>query len=333
MDLDRLSWIELGEERPVDADQRIVDPHHHLWERGGSRYLAEELFKDTSRSHNVTDTVFVECLAEYDKESEKKLRPLGETAFVVNEAKRIEKLNGTRISGIVSFADLALGNELDAVLVAHSDLSAGLLKGIRHATAWSDDPEISIAHTKPTEGLMSSKLFRDGVSKLSQYNYTFDSWIYFDQLGELVSLARSTPETTIIINHLAAPLNIGKWSSQTDVVTEIWKSKLNELSTCDNVYMKIGGIGMDNYFATGWATGEKPPSSDQVVARWESKILWCIETFGTKKCMFESNYPVDRQTLPYSVIWNAFQKITNSFTETEKTDLFSRTACNVYSIN
>ncbi|MBB33377.1 MAG: amidohydrolase [Acidimicrobiaceae bacterium] len=332
MKLDRLDWIQLGEETPVDANLRIVDPHHHLWDRGGSRYLAEELHEDTSKGHNVTNTVFIECKAEYRRNSQERFRSLGETEFVVKEAERLEEFSETKISGIVGFVDLGLGEELEEVLVAHDRSSYGLMRGVRHATAWSDDPEISIAHTKPTKGVMGSKLFLKGVSKLSEFDFSFDAWLYFNQLPELLYLARVTPETNIVINHLAAPLKIGKWAETPQEVDEIWRSNLQELANCENVYLKIGGIGMDNYFANDWVNQTKPPTSDEVASVWKEKILWCIELFGTHRCMFESNYPVDRQTLPYSVIWNCFQKVTDSFTESEKSDLFSSTACTVYRI-
>ena len=332
MKLDRLHWIQLGEETPVDPNLRIVDPHHHLWDRGGSRYLAEELHEDTSKGHNVTNTVFVECKAEYRRNSQERFQSLGETEFVAKEAERLEEFSETKISGIVGFVDLGLGEELEEVLVAHDRSSSGLMRGVRHATAWSDDPEISIAHTKPTKGVMGSKLFLKGVSKLSEFNFSFDAWLYFNQLPELLYLARVTPETNIVINHLAAPLKIGKWAETPQEVDEIWRSNLQELANCENVYLKIGGIGMDNYFANDWVNQTKPPTSDEVASVWKEKILWCIELFGTHRCMFESNYPVDRQTLPYSVIWNCFQKVTDSFTESEKSDLFSSTACTVYRI-
>ena len=332
MKLDRLHWIQLGEETPVDPNLRIVDPHHHLWDRGGSRYLAEELHEDTSKGHNVTNTVFIECKAEYRRNSQERFQSLGETEFVAKEAERLEEFSETKISGIVGFVDLGLGEELEEVLVAHDRSSYGLMRGVRHATAWSDDPEISIAHTKPTKGVMGSKLFLKGVSKLSEFDFSFDAWLYFNQLPELLYLARVTPETNIVINHLAAPLKIGKWAETPQEVDEIWRSNLQELANCENVYLKIGGIGMDNYFANDWVNQTKPPTSDEVASVWKEKILWCIELFGTHRCMFESNYPVDRLTLPYSVIWNCFQKVTDSFTESEKSDLFSSTACTVYRI-
>ena len=162
MNLDRLEWINSGQEPPVDSEQRIIDPHHHLWERGGSRYRAEELSEDTSRGHTVTDTVFVECLANYRKEAQKELRSIGETEFVVDESVRSKELKGCNISGIVAFVDLSLGDKVSDLLEAHQELAGQMLKGIRHATAWSSDADISISHSKPSEGLTTDKAFIDG---------------------------------------------------------------------------------------------------------------------------------------------------------------------------
>ena len=332
MNLDRLEWISTGQETPVDSTQKIIDPHHHLWERGGSRYRAEELSQDTARSHEVTDTVFVECLANYRKDEQEERRSIGETEFVVEESVRSKELKGCDISGIIAFIDLSLGDKVDNLLDAHQEVSGKMLKGIRHATAWSSDPTIPVSHSKPTEGLLVEKTFIDGVRYLGNRNLSFDAWMYFDQLHELHNLAKEVPNTRIVINHLGAPLNLGRWQKKQAEMHAIWKSELRKLAKLENVYLKIGGIGMENYFGTNWGSRPSPPSSDEVVTAWDERILWCIETFGTEKCMFESNYPVDRQTLPYSVIWNTFQKITQSFSASEKDDLFWVTAQSVYGV-
>ncbi|MEC8365172.1 MAG: amidohydrolase family protein, partial [Actinomycetota bacterium] len=322
MKLDRLEWINSGQETPIDSTQRIIDPHHHLWEREGFRYRAEELSQDTARGHAVSDTVFVECLASYRKEEQEERRSIGETEFVVEESVRSRELKGCDISGINAFIDLSLGDKVNKLLDAHQEVSGKMLKGVRHATAWSNDPKIPVSHSKPREGLMAEKAFIDGVRYLGNRNLSFDAWMYFDQLHQLHNLAKEVPNTRIIINHLGAPLNLGKWQKKQAEMHSIWKSELRKLAKLENVYLKIGGIGMENYFGTNWGSRPSPPSSDEVVTAWDERILWCIERFGTEKCMFESNYPVDRQTLPYSVIWNTFQKITQSFTMSEKDDLF-----------
>jgi predicted TIM-barrel fold metal-dependent hydrolase len=332
MELDRLDWLSLRNEEAFDPLMRIVDPHHHLWNRGGSRYLAEELREDTLLTHNVTNTVFVECKANYDREVSKEFQPIGETVFVADEASRLAVLGGPKISGIVSFADLSLGRAVTDVLQAHDDASNGLFRGVRHATAWSDDPQVSISHTKPTKEIMKEGSFHEGVSVLGEFGYTFDAWLYFNQLSELVDLARACPGVQIVLNHLGAPLAIGDWETRYNEVDEIWKSQMIRLANCENVALKIGGIGMDNYFKTGWATLPEPPDSKTVADFWKDRINWCIDLFTPKRCMFESNFPVDRQTLTYSVLWNSFQRITESYEKHEREFLFSRTACEIYKI-
>ena len=180
--------------------------------------------------------------------------------------------------------------------------------------------------------LDGEKAFIDGVRYLGNRNLSFDAWMYFDQLHELHNLAKKVPNTPIVINHMGAPLKLGRWQKKQTEMHGIWKSELRKLAEVENVYLKIGGIGMENYFGTNWVSRAFPPSSDEVVTVWNERILWCIETFGTERCMFESNYPVDRQTLPYSVIWNTFQKITQPFTTSEKNDLFWVTAQSVYGV-
>ena len=179
---------------------------------------------------------------------------------------------------------------------------------------------------------MREKSFLEGLTALGEQGYSFDAWLYFDQLDELVDLAQKCPGTPIILNHLGAPLAIGRWRSRTSEVEKKWKGLLTELSKSTNVYLKIGGIGMDNYFDIGWSALELPPSSEQVADYWKEKISWAIDVFSPHRCMFESNFPVDRQTLPYSVLWNAFQRIADQYNAADQQALFSETACSVYKI-
>lgn len=87
---------------------------------------------------------------------------------------------------------------------------------------------------------------------------------------------------------------------------------------------------MDRYFGGGWPELDAPPSSDDVAARWGDQIRWTIDTFGPERCLFESNFPVDRETLPYGVLWNALQKIAVGYSDGEQDRLFAGTARHVY---
>ncbi|MDP6299453.1 MAG: amidohydrolase family protein [Acidimicrobiales bacterium] len=332
MDLERHEWLSQSNEIALDPHREIIDAHHHLWERGGSRYLAEELNADTSLTHNITKTVFVECKANYLQNELGELRSLGETIFVASEAERLKEISDTSIGAIVGFIDMSLGEEIAEIIESHVEAANGLFRGVRHATGWSEDSNIGNSHTNPSKGIMGNPEFIKGVQTLSDAGYSFDAWLYFDQLNELVELAERVPNAKIILNHLGGPLGIGKWNSKFQDVDTRWQESMLALSELRNVYLKLGGIGMDNYFGTGWAARDKPPSSEEVADFWRDKITRCIEYFGPSQCMFESNYPVDRQTLPYPVLWNAFQIIASGYSNSEQDQLFSTTAKTVYKI-
>ena len=331
--LERHDWIALGTEAAFDADREIVDAHHHLWDRGGSTYLAEQLQADTSATHNVTQTVFVECRADYDRDAPPHLAPVGETAFVAEQATRCEELGGSSIGAIVSFADMALGAAVEEVLAAHEAAGAGLFRGIRHATAFSHDDAAGIAHTGPTEGLMGEPNFRAGVAQLGAMGYSFDAWLFHPQVPELTAMARALPEVPIVLDHLGAPLGVGSYAGKSAEIFAELRVSLTDLATCPNVVLKLGGIGMDNYYGGTWIEGAVPPNSDDVVARYGDQIRWSIDLFGPDRCLFESNFPVDRQTLPYSVLWNGLQKIAASYDDAEQNAMFSGTARRVYKID
>ena len=281
---------------------------------------------------DVTHTVFVECGASYDTAASAALAPVGETRFVAGEVEHAREL-GCEIAAIVGHGDLALGAGVRPVLEAHLEAGQGLFRGVRHGTNWSQHDSIKNGHHRPPQGLMATAAFGEAVGLLGSLGLSFDAWLYFDQLGELADLAQAHPETTIVCDHLGGPLGIGPWSGAGRLpMLETWLAGIDRLSRCHNVVLKISGLGMEHYFGTGWASLAKPPSSN-VVAEWWSEIVHrAIEHFGPDRCMFASNYPVDRQTLPYSVLWNALQRLASRYDEDEQQSLFSGTAARTYRI-
>jgi len=330
MELDRFDWLARRVEAAVDPDQRIVDPHHHLWDRGGSTYLAQELLADLSGSHNVVKSVFVECMANYDRSAERHLKPVGETAFVAGEADATDAAGGPTVAGIVAHADMMLGEAVEEVLAAHEAAGGGRFRGIRHATAWDASDEVENGHSRPFEAMMRTDEFQAGVRKLAAMGFSFDAWLYHPQLPNLAALADAVPEATIIINHLGAPLAIGPYSRGSEAAGATWRSSMVDVASRPNVVLKVGGIGMDAYFGMGWSALKAPPSSEQVADHWSNDVRWCIDQFGPGRCMFESNFPVDRQALPYPVLWNAFQIMAAEYDQAERDRLFAGTAEEVY---
>lgn len=333
MDVDRFEWLALRQEDAIDPDRVIVDPHHHLWDRGGSTYLAPQLLEDLTGTHNVVKTVFVECKAHYDRERAEHLWPLGETAFAAGEADRTDAGGGPTVAGIVGHADMLLGEAIADVLSAHIDVSGGRFRGIRHATAWDASDDIRNGHSRPSQLMMCTSKFQAAARTLASMGLSFDAWLYHPQLPEVAALAAAVPDLTIVLNHLGGPLAIGPYGKARDRARTDWRADMLRVAAHPDVFLKLGGIGMDDNFATGWATRESPPSSDEVAEYWGDDVRFCIDLFGPDRCMFESNFPVDRQTLPYPVIWNSFQIMASDYTDAEQDDLFSGNATRVYRLS
>lgn len=333
MELDRFDWLAKRHEDALDATRPIIDPHHHLWNNRSGTYLATELLADTGGTHNVTHTVFVECRSKWDSDVDAAMAPVGETRFVAGEAAEMAERGGAELGAIVSHADLRLGEAVGAVLAAHDQAGAGLFRGIRHSVAWDRDPAAHNAHTGSTEDMMRTSEFHAGAAQLSSMGFSLDAWLYHPQISGLVELARAVPELTIILDHLGGPLGVGTYDARRDDVRAAWRQAMADAAACDNITLKLGGIGMDNVYGTGWSALDTPPSSEQVAAYWSNDIRWCIDTFGPARCMFESNFPVDRQTLPYSVLWNSMQIMANGYSDEEQDQLFSGTAASVYRID
>jgi predicted TIM-barrel fold metal-dependent hydrolase len=316
-------------EEIIDPERRICDPHHHLWDLPGGRYLLEELQADTGAGHRVEQTVFLECGSGYHDTGPEAMRPVGESAFVASQAEASEQGGGARIAGIVSFADLCLGAEVGPVLDAHEKAAGGRFRGIRHASAWDASDAIRKTHTNPTPDLLSRPDFREGFRVLTERGHSFDAWLYHPQIPQLTDLARAFPEANIVLDHLGGPLGIGPYAGRRDEIREAWRPAIREIARCENVTVKLGGIGMSIY-GMGWHKRERPPGSEELAEAWRPEIEWCIEHFGPSRCMFESNFPVDKSGCSYTVLWNAFKRLTAGCSEDEKALMFHDSAARVY---
>jgi predicted TIM-barrel fold metal-dependent hydrolase len=320
-------------EATLDPSLPICDPHHHLWDRQGSRYVLDELLSDLAQGHNVASTVFVECMSEYRTSGPEALRPVGETDFVESIARAAERRGpGTpRVAaGIVSYADLTLGAAVDEVLEAHQAASPRF-RGIRHASGWHASPDIRNSHTHPPEHLLLDARFRQGFARLARRGLVFDSWQYHPQLADLADLARAFPDTTIILDHVGGPLGIGPYEGKRDEVFREWKRGVAQVAACPNVVVKLGGIAMPiNGF--DWHKREAPPSSEELAQSQRPYHETCIELFGPVRCMFESNFPVDRVSCSYSTLWNAFKRVASGASPAERASLFHDTAARVYRV-
>ncbi|MCC5860219.1 MAG: amidohydrolase family protein [Ectothiorhodospiraceae bacterium] len=326
-------WLDRTKEEPLDPGLPICDPHHHLWDREGSRYLLDELLADLDCGHNIVSTVYVECGSMYRASGPEALRPVGETEFV-NGIAAMSASGGygpTRVcAGIVGFADLMLQEAVDEVLEAHLAASPRF-RGIRHAAGWDPSPDVRNSHSNPPEGLYARDDFRRGFARLARHGLSFEAWQYHHQIPQVTELARAFPDVTIILNHFSGPLGIGPWADRREEIFHQWKTDIAELARCENVVAKLGGLVMPvNGF--GFHKTDAPPDSATLAKATRDWYLHTIDCFGPDRCMFESNFPVDRVSVSYGVLYNSFQRIADGFSSAERAALFRETAERIYRI-
>lgn len=332
------AWLRQVQETIIEPDRPIIDPHHHLWmKRFNRNYLLPELWADTGSGHNIVKTMFMECHAFYYREGPEHLRPLGETEYITELAKqsRTESSDKAYIAGIVAHADLMLAGDSEEKLVEllqqHRLKSDGLLRGIRHSAARDRRPEDLFIPGFAPPYLHGRESFRKGLRILAEQGLTYDTWHFHHQNMDFLDVARAVPECTMVLDHFGTPLGVGIYSNRKDEIYRQWKQEIAEISTCENVYAKLGGLAMpDNGF--GWHEAARPPTSDEFLETQKRYYLHTIECFGPQRCMFESNFPVDRLSINYQVLWNAYKKLVKDFNDVEKHAMFYGTAEKVYSL-
>jgi L-fuconolactonase len=324
------SWLALHEEPILEPDLPIVDPHHHLWDRV-SRYLFDELHRDIGSGHNVVATVFLECGAMYRAEGDRDMAPVGETEFVNGVAAMAASgLYGSAklCAGIVGHANLRLGAEVDRVLEAHCRVSERF-RGIRQCAVWDEDKSIKTTSMEYPPGLLLDTKFREGFARLAPLGLHFETWIYHPQIGDLADLATAFPDTNIVLDHVGGPIGIGVYTNRRKEIFADWRRAIEDVAKRPNVTVKLGGLGMQ-VFGFGFEHAERPPSSEKLAEAWRPYVETCIEAFGVDRCMFESNFPVDKRSCSYAVLWNAFKRIAAGSSAEEKAALFSKTAAQFY---
>jgi predicted TIM-barrel fold metal-dependent hydrolase len=300
------------------------------------RYLNDELLADMKRGHNVIATVYMECGSMYRSAGEAAFRPVGETEFVNGVAAM--SASGTygevrACAGIVGHVDLTIGGALaKAVLEAHLAAGGGRFRGIRHAAASDADPAVlgPLSHRAP--GLYLSPQFREGFAQLAPLGLSFDAWLLEPQLGDVLDLARAFPETQIVLDHVGTPLGLGVYAGRREERFGVWHDNIRALAALPNVSVKVGGLAM---VFPGFASymSSPPATSAQLADEWRPYVDACIQAFGPRRCMFESNFPVDIGSCAYDVLWNTFKILAKGYSAEEKAELFAGTARRVYRLD
>jgi L-fuconolactonase len=329
----RPEWLARRQETILEPDLPIVDPHHHLVDRANTGcYLLPDLLTDTGSGHNITATVYLEWLSMYRAGGPIDMRPVGEVEFANGVAAMAASgiYGKTRVcAGIVGYADLMLGAAVEPVLEAMIAAGGGRFRGIRYISASHPDEAARGSSVNRPAGLLLNDKVRDGFARLHPLGLSFDAFMYHTQLGDLVDLARAFPDTPIVLDHVGGPIGVGPYAGRRDAVFATWRASIEELAHCPNVHVKLGGLGM-RLFGFDVHQGELPPSSEQLATLWRPYLETCIEAFGTRRAMFESNFPVDKGSGSYQVFWNAFKRIAAGCSANEKAALFAGTASRFY---
>jgi L-fuconolactonase len=323
------AWLGRLREDILEPELPIVDAHHHLWERPSGHYLLDELRADLAAGHDVRATVFIQCGYAYRDDGPVELRPVGETERIAAIAAQAAAVGAPGVcAGIVGYCDFRLGDRVEALLEAHVAAGAGRFRGIRQSAGW-DAAIVSTTSAVPPRGLLLDPVFRAGLARLGSFGLSYECSLYHPQLPELADLARAFPDLPILANHCGGPIRIGPYAAHPADAFAAWRAALRELAACPNVTLKLGGQAMTirGYI---WHEEPLPPSSGELAAAWRPTMETCIEMFGASRCMFESNFPVDKGMCSYPVVWNAFKRLAAGCSDDEKAALFHGTAARFY---
>ncbi len=332
-------WLALTPEPALEPEIPICDPHHHFWDYRTERipfqrYLLHELAEDVNSGHNVRSTVFVEARSMYRPSGPDELRPVGEVEFVQGLAAASDTgLYGPckAAAAIVGHANLNLGENVKPVLEALQSASPNRFRGIRHSVTWDPNPEVENTAAHKAEGQLASENFRAGARVLASMGLTLEGWMFHHQMPGLADFARAAPDLTIILNHIGGLIREGPYANRDEEVLDNWRKGISAVAECPNVVIKLGGIGMPR---TGfdWHARTRPIGSEELAADMAPLMNHCIEAFGPSRCMFESNFPVDKVSYSYNVMYNAFKRLSSGYSPSERADMFHDCAARVYRI-
>jgi L-fuconolactonase len=327
-------WLALTPEPTLEPELPICDPHHHLWEFRPEpvpyqRYLLGELVEDLHSGHDVRATVFIEVKARYRTDGPEEMRPVGEIEFIDGLAEGARGRYGTQMAAaIIGYADLKRGERVTPVLDAMQVASPTRFRGVRHSVGWDASPDLV---KREIQGALASDQYRAGARVLARRGLCLETSLYHPQLDELAAFARAVPDLTIVLNHIGGLVRIGPYANRDDEVLSAWRRGIAAVAACPNVILKLGGVGQRR-FGFDWHARAKPIGSVELAAALAPSMSYCIEQFGPTRCMFESNFPVDKVSYSYNVLYNAFKRLSKGYSPAERAGLFHDTATRVYRI-
>ena len=331
----REDWLRKTVEPILEPGLPIVDPHHHLWTHADEVYVLPDLLADTGSGHDIRGTIFVQCGEMYRAGGPEEEKSLGETEYVTGVAATSASGRHGRTracAGMIGMVDLTLGDRVTALLERHVAIAGPRFCGIRNRTAWHESPDVRSNLVSPPPGPLANPAFIVGAKRLAAFGLPLDVWCYHPQLPLVEKLARAVPELTIVVDHVGGPLGVGPFLGKRDEVFPVWKKQMQALAALPNVVVKVGGLTMQ---VSGFEFHRqpRPPGSEELARAWRPYVETCIEAFGAQRCMFESNFPVDKGMCSYPVLWNALKRLAAGAGAAEKTALFSGTAMKTYRLS
>lgn len=328
------AWLSGLCEDVTDPALPIIDAHHHLWIENGVPYLLDELLGDTQDGHRIVATVFVQAHYGYSSSGPAELAPVGETEKVAAIARsaRARGVDTEVAAAIVAYADLRLGDAVEDVLAAHFDAADGRLRGIRHSVSRDELFPDGIVLRPAPAGLLADYTYRAGLRRLAAHGLLYEAMLYHRQIPELTALAGAMPDLPIVLDHIGCIIGVGPYEGRQEENFRDWRRDMAALARHANVRVKVGGFGMIVCGAR-WHERAAPPSSLELADAWRPYVETCIELFGPERCMFESNFPVDKAMYSYRTLWNAFKCLSASASENERDALFTGTAAHTYGLH
>ncbi|MEU2686823.1 amidohydrolase family protein [Streptomyces hygroscopicus] len=320
-------WLSLTPPEPFKLDIPVVDAHHHLWNLPGYDYTPHELLADLDQVPAMAGTVYVECASHYRTNGPAEFRPVGETEHVV--ALTAAAGDPRIAAAIVGFADLDLGDAVAPVLEAHVQAGEGRFRGIRFGTGWDASPKIQNTQTGRRPGMLREETIHAGARRLAALDLSLDVWLFHHQLGDVATLADAVPDLRIVLDHCGGPLGYGPYADDRAGNFALWRAGLREVAARPNVVCKIGGL-LARGAAFDYLTATRPPSSQELATIWRPWVETCIEEFGADRCLFESNFPVDKMGVSYGLLWNCYHLLTKEASDGERRRLFAESARGVY---
>jgi predicted TIM-barrel fold metal-dependent hydrolase len=334
-------WISKVQEPALDPTLPIIDCHHHVWTDAFALYVqhfghatAETFLDGVRRSgHNITATVHLTIQADYRDDIPKDLRPIAETEYLARVAHDHDERRaaGPKLfSGIVGGADMLLGTQIDAILDAHLAAAPARFRGIRYPVAWHPSPLVPFKEEH--DGLLAHPEFVAAARRLAARDLSLDVFVFYNQLPQVVRLAQAVPELRIALNHTGGLITNPAFGAETPQILHEWRDGLKRVAAQGNVSIKLGGLAMAPLAGARWTARPSPPTSEEYAAWMQPHVQYALECFGPARAMFESNFPPDRPSANYGIVWNAFKRLAANLGCTEKDALFRGTAADFYRI-